>query len=132
MVRKGDTYAQVDIDLRAWAGWYMQKENIKAIVVARRAGFHRARMTEILKGAGNKLSNLERIVKNIYGGDYEVMGKFATTDAGLTMLQRLNFEKQLTPYERSVYNKGLLMLKNGIVKDPAALELLLDNLNNPR
>jgi len=108
MAKKGESYAQVKIDLGKWALDYMRINNLNQSQLANRIydengnPVNRARITDMIAGRQNTMKFLQMIVNSLYAGGYESMGRYAMDEAGEKTLAILNMEKNLSKSEEKV------------------------------
>jgi len=101
MAKKGESYAQVGVDLKKWAQDYMRINNLNQSELADRLyneggkPVNRARVCDMLKGRQNTMKYLAIIIDSIYGGDYLAMGHYAIDKDGEEVLAFMAFRKGL-------------------------------------
>ena len=101
MAKKGESYAQVRVDLGKWAQDYMRINNLNQVDLANRLydeggkPVNRSRVCDMVKGRQNTMKFLGIVVDSIYGGDYTAMGRYAIDEDGEETLAILAFKKSL-------------------------------------
>ena len=114
MASKGSTYAQIDVDLAQWAKDQLDWMGLTRAELARRLRYsdgkplHRARLTELLDGKTNTIFMLKLIAESFEGGRYWTFLRYATSEEGKRLLQRLDFESRLDEHTWPLWDKELM------------------------
>ena len=114
MASKGSSYAQVDVDLAQWAKDQLDWMGLTRAELVRRLRYpdgkplHRARLTELLDGKTNTIFMLKLIADSFEGGRYWTFLRYATSEEGRRLLQRLDFESRLDEQTWPLWDKELM------------------------
>ena len=95
MAKKGESYAQVRVDLGKWARDFMRINNLNQSQLASRIhdengnSVNRARITDMLAGRQNTMDFLQRIGRSIYGRNYTTLEPYVMDEKGTHRLEKL-------------------------------------------
>lgn len=134
MAKKGESYAQVKVDLGKWAQDYMRINNLNQVELAGRLyengkPVNRARVCDMIHGRQNTMKYLQIIVNSIYLGDYTAMGRYAIDKDGEETLAILAFKKSLDKAGRGTASRVVKAFMNAMANKKtdrikAAIKLL--------